>query len=96
MASIDTMTFDQPAYAPGDTITLTIGYTPDTPSVTPVTQTATVSLNDPSGTMLSADTADFVVNQLAPGDTLAVTDTGSRQWTQVSDSGTVAVFTATA
>lgn len=97
MASVDTMTFDAASYAPGATITLTVGFTPDTPGVNPTTFTATTNITNAGGTVVATKTAPFVVNQpVAAGDTVSVTDTGSRTWAQASDSGTVAVFTATA
>lgn len=97
MASVDTLTFDQPAYNPGDTITLTVGYTPDVPGVNPATFTATSSITDGSGNVVASNSAPFVVNEPVPaGDTVSTTDTGDRTWTEASDSGTVAVFTTTA
>jgi hypothetical protein len=97
MASIDSMTFDQPAYAPGQLITLTVAYTPDAAGVTPTPFTATTVITDSAGAQTATGSADFTVNEPAPGgDTLATTDTGSRSWAEASNSGTVAVFTATA
>ena len=97
MASIDTMTFDQPAYATGDVISLTVAYTPDSPSVVPQVFTATTAISDSAGNPLGSNSADFTVNQSQPaGDTLATSDSGGRTWAQASDTGSVAVFTATA
>jgi len=97
MASIDSMTFDQPAYAPGDLITLTVDYTPDVAGVNPVTFTATTVITNSAGAATATSSADFIVNQpVAGGDTLATTDTGDRTWTESSDTGSVAIFTATA
>lgn len=97
MASIDSLTFDQPAYNPGDTITLTVGYTPDTPSVVPATFTATTTITDAAGDVTASGSAPFVVNEAqSAGDTVATTDDGGRTWAEASDSGSVAVFTATA
>jgi hypothetical protein len=97
MASIDSMTFDQASYNQGDTITLTVDYTPDVPGVTPTTFTATSVVTNSAGEQTATSSADFVVNVAQPGgDTVATTDTGGRTWTEISDSGTVAVFTATA
>ena len=91
------MTFDQASYNVGDTITLTVDYTPDSPAVVPVNETATTTLSDPSGNVLAQSSATLVINELQPsGDTLATTDDHGRVYTQVSDSGAVAVFTATA
>lgn len=98
MASIDTMTFDKDAYLPGDEITLTVTYTPDSPGVTPQAFTATETISDAGGTVVATNSAPFVVNQVEPsGDHLDTpTDTGNRAWTRVSDDGSTGVFTATA
>jgi hypothetical protein len=97
MATIDSMTFDQASYEVGQTITLTVAYTPDSPSVVPVTETATTQITDPAGNVLATSSADMVINELQPsGDTLSTTDTGNHTWTQASDTGAVAVFTTTA
>ena len=97
MASIDSFTFDQASYDQGATVTATIGYTPDSPSVVPTTFNATANITDASGTVVATSSAPFVVNVAqAAGDTVSVTDDGSRTWTEASDSGSVAVFTAVA
>lgn len=97
MASIDSMTFDQPSYNPGDPITLTVDYTPDVAGVNPVSETATTVITNSAGEQTATDSADFIVNQpVAGGDTLATTDTGGRTWAETSDTGSVAVFAATA
>jgi hypothetical protein len=97
MASIDSTIFDKPAYNPGDTVSLTVDYTPDTPSVVPTTFTATVTLADGAGAAVATAQAPFVVNVAQPaGDTVSAADDGNRAWTRSSDTGTVAVLTATA
>jgi len=97
MATINAMTFDQASYNPGDTITLTVSYTADTPSVNPVTETATANVTDAAGTVTATSTAPFVVNEpVSAGDVVSVTDTGNHTWAEQSDSGSVAVFTTTA
>jgi hypothetical protein len=97
MASIDSMTFDQPSYAPGDVVSLTVGYTPDSPSVVPATFTATSVITNSGGTQVATSSADFVVNTPQPaGDVVSATDTGNRTWAQASDDGSVAVFSAVA
>ena len=97
MASVDTLTFDEAAYSQGDTITLTVDYTPDSPSSVPQTFTATVNVTNSGGTVVASNTAPFVVNEAqAAGDTVSATDDGSRTWAPQSDSGSVAVLTATA
>lgn len=98
MASIDTMTFDQSTpYAQNAPVTLTIGYTPDVPGVVPTTFTANAVITDASGNQVASSASDFVVNVAQPsGDKVSVADTGSRTWTEASDSGSVAVFTTVA
>lgn len=97
MASIDTMTFDADVYNPNDLITLTIGYTPDSPSVLPQTFTATASITNSGGAVVATSSAPFVVNEAQPaGDQVSVTDDGNRTWSETSDTGAVATFTATA
>jgi hypothetical protein len=97
VASITSMSFDAAAYSPGDLMTLTIQYVADTPSVNPVNGNATADITDSAGTVTATDAAPFVVNQpVDGGDTVSVSDDGGRTWTEVSDSGSVAVFSATA
>jgi len=96
MAVVNSITFDQASYTPGQMITLTADYTPDTPGVVPQTFTATVVISNTDGTPVAQDSAPFTVNTPQAGDTVSVSDTGSRTWAQSSDNGTVAVFTATA
>lgn len=76
---------------------MTVGYTPDTPSMVPTVNTATVNVTDAAGTVTATSSAPFTVNEpQAAGDVVSASDTGNRTWTQVSDNGSVAVFTATA
>lgn len=97
MSSINSMTFDQASYNVGDTITLTVDYTPDVAGTVPTTFTATTTITDGSGNQTATDNANFVVNVAQPGgDTLTTSDTGNRTWTETSDSGTEATFTTTA
>jgi len=99
MASINSLSFDQPSYTPGDLITLTIGYTPDSPSVVPTTFTATATISDSAGNPLGSASAPFVVNvSQAAGDVVSVTDDGSHTWTETpgSDTGSSVVFTTSA
>lgn len=97
MASIDSMTFDQPSYNPGDPITLTVDYTPDVAGTNPTPFTATTVITNSAGAETASGNADFTVNEpVAGGDTLATTDTGGRTWAETSDTGSVAVFAATA
>lgn len=99
MATVNSLTFDQPAYSTGQTITLTVAYSPDAPSVVPTTFTATASITDSAGTVVATNSAPFVVNVgQAAGDVVSVTDTGDRTWDETagSDTGSSVVFTATA
>ena len=97
MASVDSMTFDQPAYNPGDPISLTIGYTPDTPSVVPTTCNATATITDSGGNVVASSSAPFVINEAqATGDQVGVTDDDNHTWAKASDTGSVAVFSTTA
>lgn len=88
---ITSITFDQTAYLPGTTITATVNYTPGMQNSTQTfTGTATDSKNR-TGTLA----VSFSVLQ-AVATSATAADSGSRVWTKVSDSGGVAVFTATA
>jgi hypothetical protein len=93
MASIDALTFDKPAYAPGDGVTLTVNYTPDTPGVVSQTFNVTVNVNAPDGTIVATQSTPLVVNTPQGGDTVSVSDDGGHAWSQASDNGSVAVFT---
>lgn len=78
---------DKTAYAPGELMTLTVTYgDPDTDTVQ-----VTVTVTDNSGNQSAPVTVSAVIDPL----TLAVSDP-DRTWTKVSDTGTVAVYTATA
>jgi hypothetical protein len=99
VSSIQSITFDQPSYTPGQVITLTVDYTPDaaTGGGTPQVFTATVVITSPAGVQTASQSAPFTVTTGgASGDVVSVTDDGGRTWVQTSDSGTVAVFTTTA
>jgi hypothetical protein len=97
MSSITSLTFDQPAYNTGDTISLTVIYVADVPSVVPTTFTATTTITDSAGAETATLSAPFVVNVAqGAGDVVATTDTGDRVWAEASDDGSTAVFTATA
>jgi hypothetical protein len=98
MASIDSMTFDKPAYLPNDLITLRVAYTPDAPGVLATEFTASETITDASGAVVATASAPFIVNEpQAAGDTLDTpTDTGNRAWARISDDGATGVFTATA
>ena len=91
--TVTSVTFDKTAYAPGDTITATVHYTPGaSDSTVSFTGTATDQSNGQTGTMEGTFTV-----QINDATTVSVSDTGSRTWTKVSDDGAgVAVFTAKA
>jgi hypothetical protein len=102
MASIASITFDQALYTPGQTITLTVDYTPDSPPASVVTSQATVTISQ-AVVVTAQESAPFEVSepQVGVADVVAVTDTGGRTWTQQSntsnpDGTATAVFTATA
>jgi hypothetical protein len=98
MASIQSITFDQASYNPGDTITLTVDYTADSASTpTPQTFTATVVITNSGGSQTATQSAPFVINIPGTGgDVVSVTDDDNHTWAEQSDSGSVAVFTTTA
>jgi hypothetical protein len=78
---------DKTTYAPGESMTLTVNYSdPDTDAVQ-----VTITVTDKSGNQSAPTTLTAVIDPL----TVGVTDP-DRAWTKVSDTGTVAVFTATA
>jgi hypothetical protein len=78
---------DKTTYAPGEVMTLTVNYSdPDTDSVQ-----VTITVTDKSGNQSAPTTLTAVIDPL----TVGVSDP-DRAWTKVSDTGVVAVFTATA
>jgi hypothetical protein len=78
---------DKTTYAPGERMTLTVSYgDPDTKTVA-----VTVQVTDAAGNKSGPVTVNAVIDPL----TLVVSDS-ARSWTKVSDTGAVAVFTATA
>jgi hypothetical protein len=91
-----TIATDQPAYAPGDLVTLTATYTDPNGTSFPVTVTAAAADdNDPPNTVTAQTT--FTVNPPATElMEVAVTDSANDTWTQVSDVPGTAVFTTTA
>lgn len=96
--SITSVAFDKPSgYSPGDLITATVTYTAGS-SQTPVTQTLTGTATDSVTGQSGQLTQTFTVAGAPVSDdtSVEVSDTGSRTWTLVADTGTVATFTATA
>lgn len=90
-----TVSFDKAAYNVGDLITATIDHSGSDVAATDKTFTGTLA--DAAGETAQV-TATFVVNEpVAVATTVqSVTDSDGRTWSQVSDSGSVAVWTATA
>jgi len=81
MATVNSITFDQPAYTAGSMITAAVNYTPDAPTSTAQTFTMTATLSDAAGNAVATNTAPFVVNTVnANAETLAVSDDGSHTW----------------
>lgn len=90
--TISSITFDKSSYSPGSVITATVSYSAGTSDVPQTfTGVATDSATGETGTLQ----VTFVVTE---NDTTSVTvsDSGSRNWTKISDNGAVAQFTATA
>jgi hypothetical protein len=83
-----TASLDKATYAKGATMTLTVNYS-DTDNKT---MTVTLTVTDSSGNSSSPATVTAVIDPL----TISVSDSLAHTWTKVSDSGFVAVFTATA
>jgi hypothetical protein len=78
---------DKASYAPGEKMTLTATYSdPDRQALT-----ITVTVTDSTGATGTA-TAQTVIDQ----GTVTVASSPAKTWTKVSDTGQVAVFTATA
>lgn len=79
---------DKSIYRPGDVMTLTVNYSdPDSQTVK-----VDVQVTDSLGNKSPVYTVNAVVDQLS----VAVTDASGKVWTKKSDTGTVAVYTATA
>lgn len=77
---------DKPTYAAGDKMTLTVTYSDPDSKV----MTVDVVVTDASGNKSAPARATAVI------DPLTISITGDGTWTQVSNSGSVAVYTATA
>jgi hypothetical protein len=93
MASVDALTFDKAAYAPGDTVTLTVSWSADTPGSASQTFNVTVNVNDASGNVIASSTSPLVVNTAQAGDTVSVSDDGGHAWNPPSSADVPAVFT---
>ena len=81
--------FNKSVYAPGELMTLTVNYgDPDRQTLT-----ITITVEDTeAGTGPATATVTAVIDPL----TVTVTDSSGRPWTKQTDTGTVAVYTATA
>lgn len=79
---------DKPAYAVGETMTLTVSYSDaDTQQVS-----VTVQIADKAGNTSAPVTCTAVIDP----STVTTSDSSGRVWTKQSDTGSVAVFTAVA
>jgi hypothetical protein len=83
-----TATLDKPSYKPGDLVTLTVNYTdPDTKTIT-----VSVKVTDSEGHDADVGPITAIIDPL----TVQASSSPAKTWTKISDTGTVAVFTATA
>lgn len=90
---ISGIAFDKPVYTKGvDTVTATVTYTPGT---SPQASTFQVTGTDTVSGLAATLSAVFQVMQ-PDATTFAPSDSGKRAWTQVSDNGSQAIFTAAA
>ena len=100
---IASVLFDKPVYNASDLITVTVTYTPGT-STPPPPPPETFNLSGTATDTASGDQAPFEGTfqvqaasvPVTDATTWVVSDTGDRTWTQLSDDGATAVFTATA
>lgn len=89
---IASATFDQPSYITGETITLTVDYTP---GESVVAQTVNITGTD-TVTGLPGSISGTINLMTADPTTWAVTDSKGRTYALKSDNGSVAVFTTVA
>lgn len=89
---VNSVTFDQAAYNPGDTITATMTFTPGSSGQAQTfTGTATDSATGQQGSLV----VTFTV-AATDATTVSASDSGARTWTLASQAAGSAVFTATA
>ena len=81
------VSLNKAAYVPGETMTATVTYGD------PDTQRNTLTF---TGTDSDGQTAQGMVSYVIDPTVLSYVDSSGKTWTKVSDSGSVAVFTATA
>jgi hypothetical protein len=92
--TVFSITFDQSSYTPGSLITATVTYTK---GMSDMVNTLTGTATDPvTGLQGHLDQTFTVANQITDTTTPSVSDLPGRTWTKQSDTGAVAVFTATA
>jgi uncharacterized protein YfaS (alpha-2-macroglobulin family) len=85
-APILNLSLDKGSYAPGETARLTVSYSDPDNATTTLSVTGTDSGGNPATMTVQLVVADPV--------TLTVTDP-ARTWTKVSDTGAVAIYSAT-
>lgn len=90
--AINSITFDQSSYNPGDTITATVNYTPGTSTQTETISGSPVTRQLGSQTVSGSLNLTFVYTQNDQPTAFDLSDPGSRVWTQISDDGANAVF----
>jgi hypothetical protein len=91
---VTSITFDKAGYVRGDTITVTVTYTPGTSDLV---QSFTAQADDPVTGQRGTLSATFTVPGAVPNPCrVSGSDDGGRTWTPRSDTGGVAVLTATA
>lgn len=89
---VNSITFDQTAYNPGDTITATMTFTPGASGqVMNFTGTATDSTTNQVGTLV----VQFIVAE-TDATVVSASDSGGRSWTLQSQTAGTAVFTTLA
>lgn len=85
--TITSAALNKAAYAPGETMTLTVNYSdPDKQNLQ-----ISIKVADSAGNEANAS-----VNAVIDPSVVTVTSAPSKTWTKVSDTGAVAVFTAVA
>lgn len=89
---ITSITFDKPSYIKGQLMTATVEYVP---GMSEVSESITVSGTDQTTGLPGQLSVGFTT--MAPDPTtVSASDSGNRTWTQTSETGSAAVFTATA
>ena len=89
---VTSISFDKTSYVAGDEITATVNYVP---GQSDNVQQFTGQAVDETTSQVGQLSVTFTVSVTDPT-TVSASDDGSREWTPVSDDGSVAVFTAVA